>query len=105
MQININTGNHIEGSDRRESYFTDVLKEKLKRFDDHITSLEIHISDQNAKDRSGAAEIRCNMEARANGVKPLAVSCSADTIEKAIAGATDKMKHLLEHTFDKLRTH
>jgi ribosome-associated translation inhibitor RaiA len=105
MQININTDNHIEGSDRRESYYTEVLKDKLKRFDDHVTTLEIHLTDENAKDRTGAADIKCVIEARVNNVKPLAVTCHADTVEKAIAQATEKMKHLLEHTFDKIKTH
>jgi ribosome-associated translation inhibitor RaiA len=105
MQININTDNHIEGSDRRETYFTEVLQQKLKRFDDHVTSLEIHITDENGKDRTAAADIRCLMEARVNGMKPMAVTCHADTVEKAIGQATEKMKHLLEHTFDKLKTH
>ncbi|MES2484330.1 MAG: HPF/RaiA family ribosome-associated protein [Bacteroidota bacterium] len=105
MQININTDNHIENSDRREVYFTDLLKEKLKRFEDNITALEIHVTDENSKDRTKIADIKCVMEARANGMKPMAVSCHADTVEKAIAGATDKLKHLLEHTFDKLKSH
>jgi len=105
MQININTDNHIEGNDRRESYFTEVLKDKLKRFDDHVTSLEIHITDENGKDKSGPDDIRCLMEARVNGMKPMAVTCHSDTVEKAIGMATEKLKNLLEHTFDKLKAH
>lgn len=105
MQVTINTDNHIEGNDRRENYFTEVLKEKLKRFDDSLTALEIHITDENSKTKTGIADIRCVMEARINGMKPQAVTCYAETVEKAIGGATEKLKHLLESTFDKLRTH
>jgi ribosome-associated translation inhibitor RaiA len=105
MQITINTDNHIEGNDRRESYYTEVLKEKLNRFDDKITGVEIHLTDENASDKTAVADIRCLMEARINGLAPQAVTNHADTVEKAIAGATDKLKKLLEHTFDKMRTH
>ncbi|MCW4468606.1 HPF/RaiA family ribosome-associated protein [Flavobacterium sp. MFBS3-15] len=104
MQININTDNHIDGSDRLENYFSEVLHNTLKRFEDKITGLEVHIGDENG-DKTTGGDKRCLIEARVNGLNPLAVTNHADTVELAIKGAADKMKHLLEHTFDKMRTH
>ncbi len=104
MQININTDNHIDGSDRLENYFSEVLNNTLKRFEDKITGLEVHIGDENA-DKTKGGDKRCLIEARVNGMNPLAVTNHADTVELAVKGAADKMKHLLDHTFDKMRTH
>jgi ribosome-associated translation inhibitor RaiA len=104
MQIQVNTDNHIEGSDRMENYFSEVLHTALKRFEDKITALEVHIGDENA-DKTKGGDKRCVIEARVNGMNPLAVTNHADTVEHAIKGAADKMKHLLEHTFDKIRSH
>ncbi|AWH84092.1 hypothetical protein HYN59_02740 [Flavobacterium album] len=104
MQININTDNHIEGAGRIENYFSEVLHNALKRFEDKITSLEVYLGDENA-DKTKGADKRCTIEARVNGMNPLAVTNHAESVEFAIKGAADKMKHLLEHTFDKIRTH
>jgi ribosome-associated translation inhibitor RaiA len=105
MQVTIHTDNHIEGSDRREAYFTEVINQKLKRFDDYITSLEIHLTDENGKNKGGAADIRCQIEARISGKSPLSTTCHSDTPEKAIAGCIEKIKNALDHTFDKMKTH
>ena len=105
MQIFIRTDNHIEGSDRMENYFTEVLTTTLQRFEDKITSLEVHLSDENSGDKGGLDDKRCLIEARVNGMQPQAVSHNAPSIELAIKGATDKMKKVLDHAFDKMRTH
>ncbi|SFQ70311.1 Sigma 54 modulation protein / S30EA ribosomal protein [Flavobacterium akiainvivens] len=105
MQVTIHTDNHIENSDRRETYFNEVINQKLKRFDDFITALEVHVTDENSKDRTGNADIRCQIEARINGKSPLSATCHADTVEKAIGGCIEKIKHALEHTYDKMRSH
>lgn len=104
MQITINTDNHIEAGNRHENYFSEVLQNALKRFEDKITALEVHVNDENA-DRTKGGDKRCVIEARVNGMNPLAVTNHAESVELAIKGAADKMKHLLEHTFDKMRTH
>jgi len=105
MQIQIRTDNHIEGSDRMENYFSEVISTSLKRFEDKVTSLEVHISDENSGEKGGLDDKRCVIEARVNGLPPQAVTNHASTVELAIKGAADKMKKLLEHTFDKIRTH
>jgi ribosomal subunit interface protein len=105
MQIQIRTDNHIEGSDRMENYFSEAISTSLKRFEDKVTSLEVHISDENSGEKGGLDDKRCVIEARINGLPSQAVTNHASSVELAIKGATDKMKKLLEHTFDKIRTH
>lgn len=104
MLIEFNTDNHIEGKERVENYYTDYLTNALKRFEEKITRIEVHLGDENS-DKFSTDDKRCMIEARVAGVNPLAVTHHADTIEKAISGATDKIKKVLETTFDKMRTH
>ena len=104
MLIEINTDNHIEGKERMETFFSDALKTSLKRFEEKITRLEVHLGDENSE-KFGLNDKRCMIEARVAGHNPIAVTHHADTIEKAVAGATDKIKKVLDTTFDKMRTH
>jgi ribosome-associated translation inhibitor RaiA len=104
MQIHFNIDSSIEGHERTENYFTSVLQEALKRYEDKITKLEIHLSDEN-KEKANGEDKRCLMEARVAGLKPIAVTNHADSVEKAIKGATEKLKHALEHSFGKLQSH
>ena len=104
MLVKINTEKNIEGHEILEGYFTNILENALKKYDDRITRLEVHLGDENAK-KAGEKDKRCMIEARVAGLKPVAVEHHADTIEKAVSGATDRIKHALEHTFGKLNAH
>ncbi|HEU4497084.1 MAG TPA: HPF/RaiA family ribosome-associated protein [Flavobacterium sp.] len=104
MQIQFNTDNVIEGNERMQAYFTSELESKLHRFEDKITRIEIHLGDENS-DKFGLNDKRCMIEARLAGMKPVAVTNNADTIEKAFGGAADKIKKVLDTAFDKLKTH
>ena len=66
--------------------------------------VEVHVGDEN-NDKFGVDDKRCMIEVRLSGKNPLAVTHHADTIEKAISGAADKMKKVLTTTFEKLKTH
>jgi ribosome-associated translation inhibitor RaiA len=102
MKILLNTDNNIEGRDRMEAYFADAISNKLKRFEDQVTSIELYLGDENS-DKFGTDDKRCTIEARLIGKPPVAVKNNADTVEKAITGAVDKLKRVLETTFDKER--
>ncbi|AXG73486.1 HPF/RaiA family ribosome-associated protein [Flavobacterium arcticum] len=101
MLVQINTDNNIEGHHRLEEYFTTQLQTSLKKYEEKITRLEVHLGDENST-KGGENDKRCSIEARIAGLKPIGVVNHANTIEKAVAGATDKIKSALEHTFGKL---
>jgi len=105
MFIEINTDNHIEGKERMKAYFETVLSEALKRFDDKIVHLEVQLGDENSSTKTGGDDKRCMLEARVAGLKNVAVSNHADTIDKAVAGAISKLKHALEHALGKVNSH
>lgn len=104
MQIQFNTDNHIEGHERMESYFSANIENALRKFEDKVTRIEVHIGDENSA-KEGGNDKRCLIEARIAGMKPVAVTNHADTIEHAVSGATDKIKRVLETTFEKMRTY
>ena len=104
MHIQMNTDNHVEGYQRVENYFATNIEAALQRFDDKITGLDVHLGDENS-DKFGTDDKRCMIEARLAGLRPVAVVHHADTIEKAVAGATSKIKRVLETTFDKMKNH
>lgn len=104
MEVFFNTDNNIEGKERIEAYFTNKIKEDLSRFDDKVTRVEVHLSDENG-DKGGANDKKCVLEVRPQGLKPVAVSSQDDTIEQAISGATKKMISSLTSLLGKLQNH
>ena len=60
---------------------------------DHITRVEVHLTDERGPSM---------MEARLEGRQPIAVTDESSTLELAVAGAADKLARLIEHTLDKL---
>lgn len=105
MQVHLNTDNHIDGGGRKDGYWSEVALEKLKRFEDQVTTLEIHVKCHISGAKQGTPDKECTIEARLTGRPNQTTTCKAESVEKAISGALDKMKHLLEHSYDKLRTH
>jgi ribosome-associated translation inhibitor RaiA len=104
MHIQVNTDNNIEGSARMSSYFTETLQDALGRFEDHITRVQVHLSDENGE-KEGDDDKRCLLEARLKGLKPVVVSHDAENIDVALSGAIDKLVKSLESTIGRLRNH
>lgn len=104
MTIQINTDNNIENSARLKAYFAEELEKSLHRFEDKVTRIEVHFTDENG-DKFGLNDKRCVIEARPENMQPIAVTEHSDTIEKAFSGALDKIKKVLTTTYEKKRTY
>lgn len=104
MLVEVNTDKNIKGSERLNEYCTSMVEAELDRFAEHITRIEIHLSDENA-DKGGDDDKRCLLEARLKGKAPVAVTNTASTIDDAISGAIDKITKVLETSIDKMRSH
>ncbi|NEU07272.1 HPF/RaiA family ribosome-associated protein [Flavihumibacter sp. R14] len=104
MIIQFNTDNNINGSERLNEYFETTISESLSRFGSQITRLEVHLKDENSSKES-LNDKRCMLEARVEGLQPIAVSSNANTIEQAVKGAVDKLKSALDTAIGKLRNH
>jgi ribosome-associated translation inhibitor RaiA len=97
MQIQINTDHNIEGHEALADQVRGVVETALNRVSDHITRVEVHLSDENG-DKRGENDKRCMMEARLEGRQPIAVTQQSATVDQAVDGAAGKLVRLIEST-------
>ena len=105
MQIQTNSDHSIDGHAALKVHVANVVESALDPFSEHITRVEVHLSDENGatKDQTGGkGDKRCVMEARLQGYHPLAVTAHADTLHQSIDGAADKLARLVEKTLGRL---
>ena len=101
MKIQINTDNNIEGSDELIQQTQAVVESALERYAQQITRVEVHLSDENSSHKGGIDK-RCVIEARLEGMHPVAVTNEAETVDEAVGGAADKLKKMLDHELGRL---
>jgi ribosome-associated translation inhibitor RaiA len=104
MKIQFNTDKTVSGEERQQDFFTSQISDELKRYQSEITRIEVHISDENGK-KDGINDIRCLIEARLEGKKPIAVSCQADNVELAVSGSIEKLKTTLKTILERTASH
>ena len=97
MQIQVHTDHNIEGHQALIDHVSGVVERALNRVSEHITRVEVHLSDVNG-DKSGPGDKRCMMEARLEGRQPVAVTYQAATLDQAVDDAADKLTRLIEST-------
>lgn len=102
MKIQLNTDNHIDGTDALESRVNAMLEQHLGRFLPRLSRIEVFLSDSNAA-KGGAQDRRCALEARLQNDDPVGASHDDEDTEKAIRGACNKLKAQLETRIGKLR--
>ena len=103
MQVQVHTDRHIQSDERLAEFIRDTLQTKLSRFTDHLTRIEVHLGDENGQQKRDSADKRCLLEARFEGLDPVAVTEHAATVGQAITGAADKMQRKLATVTGKLR--
>jgi ribosome-associated translation inhibitor RaiA len=101
MQVQFNTDESVEGREAMARHATEVVDRVLGRFSDHVTRVEIHVSDVNGE-KGGQDDKRCLMEARIAGRQPVAVSEQAGSVHQAIDGATQKLRRSLDGILGKV---
>jgi ribosomal subunit interface protein len=103
MQIQINTGHNIDGNEALAAYVRNETEHALDRFCDHITRVEVHLSDENSDKKVGNDTMRCVMEARLEGRQPIAVTHQAATLDQAVNDAAHKLTRLIESTIGRTK--
>jgi len=101
MQIQFNTDHNIEGHEALAVQVRGVVESALSRMSDHVTRVEVHLSDDSSHKSSRSGK-RCMMEARLEGHQPIAVTHQAATVDQALAGASAKLTRLIESTLGRL---
>lgn len=103
MQVILNTDHNFTGSgDLAARVEADVMA-AIDRFSERVTRVEVHLNDENSA-KGGAADKRCMLEARVRGHPPVAVHANAESIDLAIAAASDKLAHALDRVLGRLET-
>jgi ribosome-associated translation inhibitor RaiA len=95
VQIQISTDKNVHGSEELIQRLEAEIQSTLSRFSDHITRLEVHLSDEVS---TGAASVdrRCVIEARPEGKPTVAVTHHAGSVDEACHGALRKLESVLE---------
>jgi ribosome-associated translation inhibitor RaiA len=104
MNIQINTDHNIQGNEALIGKFSITIKNALSRMSDHITSVQVHLSDENA-DKKGKNDKRCMLEARLEGRQPIVVTENAETLNQALDGSIDRLKNMIESIAGRQRDH
>ena len=102
MQIQINTDHNIEGHEALAARVSSVVESALSLVSDHITRVEVHLSDENSA-KGGQHDKRCLMEARLEGRQPIAVTHQAATLDEAVDGAADKLARSIDSDLGRMR--
>ena len=104
MQIQINSTNNIPMHAKLSGLIEADLHRVLGRFEDQLTRIEVHLSDENG-DKSGpkgSPDKRCILEARPRHYPAVTVTNDSSDVQTAVSGAAGKMQRLLETTFGRL---
>jgi ribosomal subunit interface protein len=104
MTIQINSDNNILGTEALSNYLESTIADTLKRFENHITRIEVHLNDENSH-KNGINDKRCMIEARLEGMQPIAVTAHGDSIQEALKEALIKLKSALKSALGKLQNH
>jgi len=100
MFVQINTDNQIVSDAEANERLEQRVREKLGRFEERLSHVEVHVADVNAQ--KGGADKRVSLEARPTGHQPIAVHAEAKRIEDAVSTAATKALRALDHLFGKL---
>jgi ribosome-associated translation inhibitor RaiA len=95
MNIQINTGHHIQSNRALIVKFSSIIESSLSRVSDHITKVEVHLKDEDGE-KKNKNDKRCMLEARLEGRQPIVVTDNAATLNEALAGAIDKLINMIE---------
>ncbi|MDP1630400.1 MAG: hypothetical protein Q8L66_03140 [Caulobacter sp.] len=101
MDVQINTANNIEGREALSQQLELVVRDRLSRFADRLTRVDLHVSDENG-DKHATHDKRCVIEARPAGLDPVTATDQAGSIDQATTGALGKVVSALETVFGKL---
>jgi len=104
MIIQFETAHHVNANEELKAPLIAILTEKLNTFEDKITRLEVHLSDENGI-KEGMNDKRCLLEAHIRDMPPTVVKNYANSYEQAVEGAGDKLKASLNSILGRLADH
>ncbi len=95
--------NGNEGEELIASTTTRLARE-LSRFNEHITQVEVHLSEDNSK-KAGVNDKRCVILVEVQDLHSISITGHACSHEQAVNGAILKLKMSLHATYGRLRVY
>ncbi|MCA1858388.1 HPF/RaiA family ribosome-associated protein [Massilia oculi] len=102
MQINVNTDRTITNRQGLDEHVESVVRGAIDRFNDHITSVEVHLSNEN-REKGADGGNSCMMEARVRGYQPIVVHEHSDDLRQSIKNAGGKLARALDSAIGRLQ--
>lgn len=104
MQFQFNSDSSVMGTHNVAERIEAMVREKLSRFGERLTRIEVHVSDVNGS-KHGADDKHCTIEARPRGGRPIGVTGKADKVDDAARRAANTLAQRLERLFGKGERH
>lgn len=90
MNIQFNTDKNISGGEDLTAKLGTIITSDLRRFSEQITTIKVHLGDENSH-KEGGNDKRCMIEARLEGLQPIAATGYGDTVEQSVKTALSKL--------------
>jgi len=104
MQFQFNSDSSVMGTENVAERIENQIRTKLARFEDRLTRVEVHVSDENGR-KGGADDKTCIIEARPRGDRPIGVTEHAADVDSAARKAANTMAQRLERVLGKESRH
>lgn len=104
MQFQFNSDSSVMGTENVAERIEAAVRHKLARFEERLTRLEVHVSDENGA-KGGGDDKACMIEARPRGGRPIGVTEHAAKVDDAARKAASTMAQRLERHFGKGEKH
>ncbi|RYG17378.1 MAG: HPF/RaiA family ribosome-associated protein [Chitinophagaceae bacterium] len=100
----MNTDKNLTIHAEYQAQIEEQLTGTLARFEEHISSIQVHLSDENGS-KEGQNDKKCVLEAHVNGRPAVVASTFGETYDLALTGAIAKLKSALTTIDGKLKSH
>jgi len=98
MLVLAKTDPTIEKHEGLHERITSTVEAALSYRSEHITRIEILVSDQTGDQTEGERQMRCVMEARLEHRQPVAVTHLANTVDRAVIGAAGRLIRMIDNS-------
>lgn len=101
MQVQIRHDENVKGD--KHGWIAETVQGALSRYGSQITTVEVHLADEDGGAKHSEGEIRCSLEVRQAGFKPIAATAHGNHVGEALDSALRKIERHLEHQMGRVR--
>ena len=104
MQVQFNSDSSVMGTEQVAERIEARVREKLGRFEDRLTRLEVHVHNDH-RHTHGHDDKACTLEARPRGGRAIGVTEHGSTVDDAARKAAMTLAQRLDRHFGKSDRH